>query len=228
MDAVPDATQSETPRRGATTGNRLYGGLSADERAQRRRDELLRVGKELFADRGFARTGVRELCRAAKCSERSFYDAFGSREALLHDVYLQATDEVVADIRSAMEGAPPELLPRMRVGLDAFFESIVREPRNGRLIYVEALGRAPEIEVARREGLMRFVAIVTDDLGQYLAGDPPPPAVIEAAVAAAITAVGEIAYRFTEGDPGFTPAQASEQLTIAMAGAGLALGLKPG
>lgn len=223
---MTDATQPETPRSGASVGNRVYGGQSAEVRAQRRRDELMRVGRELFADRGFARTGVRDLCRAARCSERSFYDAFGSREALLRDVYLLATDEVVADIRTAMQEAPPELLPRMRVGLDAFFQSIVREPRNGRLIYVEALGRTPEIELARREGLGRFVAIVTDELGSFLPGEPPPPAVIDAAVSAAITAVGEVAYRFTEGDPGFTPEQAGEQLTIALAGAGLALGLR--
>lgn len=222
-----DATEPETPRSGPSQRNRVYGGLSAPERTQRRRDELLRVGRELFADHGFTKTGVRDLCRAAKCSERSFYDACGSRESLLRDVYLLATDEVVADIRSAMADAPAELLPRLRVGLDAFFQSIVREPRNGRLIYVEALGRAPEIEQARREGLGRFVAIVTDDLHHYLAGEPPPPHVLEAAVAAAITAVGEIAYRFTEGDPGFTPEQASEQLTIALVGAGLALGMQP-
>lgn len=223
-----DGTQSDTPRSGAARGNRVYGGLSAAERTERRREELMRVGRELFADRGFSKTGVRDLCRAARCSERSFYEAVGSREALLRDVYLLATDEVVADIRAAMEQAPAELLPRMRVGLDAFFSSIVREPRNGRLIYVEALGRAPEVELARREGLGRFVAIVIDDLGRFLPGDPPPPHVIEPAVAAAITAVGEIAYRFTEGDPGFTPAQASERLTVALAGAALALGLQPG
>jgi AcrR family transcriptional regulator len=202
--------------------------LSTEERTQRRREELMRVGRELFADNGFARTGVRDLCRAAHCSERSFYEAVGSREALLRDVYLQATDAVVDDVRKALAAAPQELLPRLRVGLDAFFTSIVREPRNGRLIYVEALGRAPEVEVARREGLGRFVSIVIDDLGHYLAGDPPPPHVIEPAVAAAITAVGEVAYRFTDGDPGFTPAQASERLTVALAGAGLALGLQPG
>ncbi|MEH3052498.1 MAG: TetR/AcrR family transcriptional regulator [Patulibacter minatonensis] len=223
-----DGTDPDTPRRGPSPGNRVYGGLSADERRDRRRRELVRVGRELFADRGFSRTGVRDLCRAAKCSERSFYDTVGSREALLRDVYLFATDEVVADIRSAMREAPPELLPRLRVGLGAFFSSIVREPRNGRLIYIEALGRAPEIELARREGLGRFVAIVTDDLHRYLAGDPPPPHVIEPAVAAAITAVGEIAYRFTDGDPGFSPEQAAEHLTVALAGAGLALGLQPG
>jgi AcrR family transcriptional regulator len=221
-----DGTEPETPRSGALRGNRVYGGLSAAERSNKRREELLRVGRELFADQGFTKTGVRDLCRAAHCSERSFYEAAGSREQLLSDVYLLATDAVVADIRQAMAEAPAELLPRLRVGLDAFFQSIVREPRNGRLIYVEALGRAPEIELARREGLGRFVAIVTDDLHHYLVGDPPPAPVLEAAVAAAITAVGEIAYRFTDGDPGFTPEQASEQLTMALAGAGLALGLQ--
>ncbi len=205
---------------------RTYGGLTAEQRHAERRERLLQCGKELFADLGFARTGVRELCRAAKISERAFYEVAGSREALLRDVYLQATDDVIADIAAALAAAPSDLRGRLHAGLAAFFASIADDPRRGRLIYVESLGRGPEIELTRREGLARFTAFVELGLGDFLPEPAPPPAIIDAIVSAAIIAIGEIAYRITEGDPGFTGAQAAEQLTGALAAAGESFGLR--
>lgn len=211
----------------APSAGRTYGGLSAEQRREARLIELRRVGRELFADRGFSATGVRELCRAAKIGERSFYDTVGSREALLRDVYLECTDEVVADIRAAITSGPTDLLGRMHAGLAAFFGSIQEDPRRGQLIYVESLGRGGEIEVARREGLSRFVQVVLDEMVPYLGDAKATPEVYEVGVSAAILAVGEIAYRMTDGDPGFSAEQAVERLTAALAGGALALGFTP-
>lgn len=219
-------TPASRTGRAAKSAGRTYGGLTADERHAERRGRLLEVGLELFADRGFARTGVRELCRAARIGERAFYDTIGSREALLRDVYLEATDAVIRDIEAALETAPSDLAGRLHAGLAAFFASITDDPRRGRLIYVESLGRGPEIEETRREGLGRFVGFVTLRLGDYLPEPAPSPVAIDAAVSAAILGIGEIAYRLAEGEPGFTAAEAVEQITAGLAGAGLALGLR--
>lgn len=186
----------------------------------------MEAGKTLFADEGFARTGVRELCRAAKVSERAFYEVAGSREALLRAVYLQATRDVIADIESALEQAPADMPGRLRAGLGAFFGSIERDPRRGRLIYVESLGRGPEIEATRREGLALFVDQVERHLGGFLPDPAPPESTIDAIVTAAIMAIGEIAYRLTDGDPGFDGEQATEYLARALLGAGAAFGLR--
>lgn len=211
----------------ADPAGRTYGGRSAAERHAARLAELRRVGRELFAERGFAATGVRELCRAAKIGERSFYDTIGSREALLRDVYLECTDEVIADIRAAIETGPQDLLTRMQVGLGAFFTSIAADPRRGQLIYVESLGRGGDIEAARREGLGRFVSLVVDEMAPFVGSAQASPQVYEAAVSAAILGIGEIAYRLTEGDPGFSAEAAVEKLTVALAGAVFALGFTP-
>lgn len=211
----------------APARGRTYGGLTAEERLAERRRRLLDVGLRLFAERGFSRTGVRELCRAARIGERAFYDTVGSREALLRDVYLEATDAVLADIAAALEHAPTDFVPRLQAGLAAFFASITDDPRRGRLIYVESLGRGPEIEETRREGLGRFVAFVIERLGEYLPDPPPHAAAIDAAVSAVILGIGEVAFRLAEGEPGFTAAEATQQITQAVAGAGLALGLRP-
>jgi len=204
---------------------RTYGGLSPSERLEARRARLLEVGRELFADQGFASTGVRELCRAAKIGERAFYEAAGSREALLRDVYLEATDEVVAGIAAALAAAGPDIAGRLHVGLSAFFASITEDPRRGQLIYVESLGRGPDIEVARREGLGRFVALARRELGAYLPEPAPSAAAVDAAVSAAIIAIGEIAYRIASGEIAFSVEDAVDRLTVALAGAALALGI---
>ncbi len=213
---------------------RTYGGLSAAEREQRARAALVEAGTVLFADNGFAATGVRELCRTAKVSERAFYASVGSREALLRAVYLEATDAVVARIAAAVDdrGTEGDLFVRLGAGLGAFFEAITDEPRHGRLIYVEVLGRGEEIEAARREGLARFTALVLDRLGPYravggsVAGDLGGPEV-EAAVAAALTGVGELAYRVAEGELTIDPA-GIDRLTRALAGLAVGAGLVGG
>ncbi|MDQ8045822.1 MAG: TetR/AcrR family transcriptional regulator [Solirubrobacteraceae bacterium] len=217
-----DAT-STTP----APAGRVYGGLSAEERLAQRRERLMEVGLELFASRGFARTGVRELCRAARIGERAFYEAVGSREALLRDVYLQVTDDVVADIAQAIAAAPADLRGRLHAGLAGFFASITDDPRRGRVIYVESLGRGPEIEEARREGLGRFVSLARLAMEAYLPDPAPPTFAVQAAVSAAIIGVGEVAYQLAEGETAFTAAEAAEHMTTGLAGAALAFGLTP-
>jgi AcrR family transcriptional regulator len=219
-----------SPPTGSTTDapiGRVYGGLRPEERLSQRRQRLMEVGLDLFASRGFARTGVRELCRAARIGERAFYEAVGSREALLRDVYLQVTDDVVADIATGIAAGPDDLRGRLRAGLVAFFTSITDDPRRGRLIYVESLGRGPEIEEARREGLGRFVALTQLGMAPYLPDPPPPAFAVQAAVSAAIIGIGEIAYQLAEGEDAFTADQAAEFMTTGLAGAALALGLQP-
>lgn len=218
-------SQSQSSQAEPVAG-RVYGGLNPEERLAQRRERLMQVGLDLFASRGFARTGVRELCRAARVGERAFYEAVGSREALLRDVYLQVTDDVVADIASGILAGPADLRGRLHAGLVAFFTSITDDPRRGRVIYVESLGRGPEIEEARREGLGRFVALTQLGMADYLPDPPPPAFAVQAAVSAAIIGIGEIAYQLAEGEDAFTAAEAAEFMTTGLAGAALALGLR--
>lgn len=218
---------SESSDPTASSAGRTYGGLTADERLLERRKRLLEVGKELFADQGFAKTGVRDLCRAARIGERAFYEAVGSREALLRDVYLQATDDVLADIAVGLAEAPADMRGRLHAGLLAFFTSITEDPRRGRLIYIESLGRGPEIEETRRAGLGRFVSFVSIGLAEFLPAPAPAPDAIEATVSAAIIGIGEVAYRLAEGTTSFSGPEAAARITDAAMGAAVAFGIRP-
>lgn len=220
---VTDATADPDPQ----AAGRTYGGLTAEQRLAERRARLLDVGLELFATQGFEKTGVRDLCRAARIGERAFYEAVGGREALLRDVYLRATDDVIADIAVALVEGPADLRGRLHAGVTAFFRSITDDPRKGRLIYVESLGRGADIERTRREGLGRFVAFVSVGLADHLPDPAPSPAAVETAVSAAIIGIGEVAFRLAERQQTYTGAAAADHITTALVGAGLAFGLRP-
>jgi len=54
-----------------------------ERRAQLTRDEILRAARRLFAERGYARTSVREIAKAAGVSAQTVYDSVGSKQALV-------------------------------------------------------------------------------------------------------------------------------------------------
>ena len=54
-----------------------------ERRAQLTRDEILRAARRLFAERGYARTSVRDIAKAAGVSAQTVYDSVGSKQALV-------------------------------------------------------------------------------------------------------------------------------------------------
>jgi len=78
-------------------------------RAQLTRDEILIAARRLFAERGYSRTSVRDIARAAGVSAQTVYDSIGSKRALvarLNDVI--DVEAGVADIaRRAAEASDP-------------------------------------------------------------------------------------------------------------------------
>ena len=54
-----------------------------ERRAQLTRDEILQAARRLFAERGYARTSVRDIAQAAGVSAQTVYDSVGSKQALV-------------------------------------------------------------------------------------------------------------------------------------------------
>ncbi len=52
--------------RGAADPGRVWGGMTPAEREERRREQFLEAGLEVFGTRGWAGTTVRDVCRAAR------------------------------------------------------------------------------------------------------------------------------------------------------------------
>lgn len=134
---------------------RVYGGMSAEERSTRRREQFLAAGLVVFADRGWAASTVADVCRAAALSPRYFYELFGSREDLFRAVTTRIGDEVRATVRSAV--AVPDLDPEQRARgvLAALAEYFTADPRTVRVALMESLA-TEEFRRERRELIEGF------------------------------------------------------------------------
>src|SRR5687768_10693282 len=54
-----------------------------ERQAQLTRDEILSAARRLFAERGYARTSVRDIAKAAGVSAQTVYDSVGSKQTLV-------------------------------------------------------------------------------------------------------------------------------------------------
>jgi len=134
---------------------RVYGGMSAEQRSSRRHEQFLAAGLEVFAERGWAASTVADVCRAAALSPRYFYELFGSREDLFRAVTTRIGDEVRATVRAAV--AVPDLDPqdRARGVLAALAEYFTADPRTVRVALMESLA-TDDFRRERRELIEGF------------------------------------------------------------------------
>lgn len=75
-----------------------------------KREEILRTALEVFAQKGYLKTSIRELADAANLSQAGLLHYFGSKEELLVEI-LRTRDEVP---RTPGESGTPSLLMAMR------------------------------------------------------------------------------------------------------------------
>src|SRR4051795_8478124 len=54
-----------------------------ERQAQLTQSEILKAARRLFAERGYARTSVRDIAEAAGVSAQTVYDSIGSKQALV-------------------------------------------------------------------------------------------------------------------------------------------------
>jgi AcrR family transcriptional regulator len=80
-----------------------------ERQAQLTRDEILRAARRLFAERGYARTSVRDIAQTAGVSAQTVYDSVGSKQALvarLNDL-IDTEAGIPALVRAAAESGDP-------------------------------------------------------------------------------------------------------------------------
>src|SRR5688500_2144480 len=80
-----------------------------ERRAQLTHDEILQAARRLFAERGYARTSVRDIAQAAGVSAQTVYDSVGSKQELvarLNDL-IDSEAGIAAIVRAAGESADP-------------------------------------------------------------------------------------------------------------------------
>ena len=78
--------------------------------AQQRREQLLSVGKALFASRGYEAVTVEEIAAAAEVSKPVVYEHFGGKEGLYAVVVDREMQALLQRITDALTGDHPRLL----------------------------------------------------------------------------------------------------------------------
>ena len=118
----------------------MYGGVSADERRARRREQLMDAGLEVLGTEGWNGATMTAICVRAGLTERYFYESFADREELLVAVFDRITADAAEAVLAAVAAAPLDARARSRAAIAAFVELMTDDPRKGRVAFVEAMG----------------------------------------------------------------------------------------
>src|SRR5688572_3294061 len=151
-------------------------GQSEGQATVTRRDELLKIAAQLFAERGFRNTTVRDIADAAGILSGSLYHHFDSKESMVDEILSGFLEGIVARYRAVVDSdTDPVLVLRGLIG-EAFaavgqhrtavavmqneFGFLVQFPRFAYLR--QAADEVEEIWVAALEAGMRSGAFRSD------------------------------------------------------------------
>jgi AcrR family transcriptional regulator len=88
-----------------------------------RREQLIAIGRQLFAERGFDATSVEEIAARAKVSKPVVYEHFGGKEGLYAVVVDREVRALLDRIATALTaGHPHELLEQAAIALLDYIE----------------------------------------------------------------------------------------------------------
>jgi AcrR family transcriptional regulator len=134
-----------------------YGGIAAKDRQQQRRERLVAAGFKLFATLGFANTSIQALAETANCALRTFYEEFGTREALLLEMYDRTITAVLKETLDALQSTDRGGADLIHAGVDAYVAAMTRDTEKTRISLIEVVGVNREIDKRRRDAIQAFV-----------------------------------------------------------------------
>jgi AcrR family transcriptional regulator len=147
-----------------------------ERKAQLTRDEILRAARRLFAERGYARTSVRDIAQAAGVSAQTVYDSVGAKQTLvaaLNDL-IDGEAGIGAIARTIGQTEDPRELAAMPARIT---RAILEHCEDILHALVTGAAAEPELAAVLAEGQRRHVAgarRIVGRLGELdaLAADP--------------------------------------------------------
>jgi AcrR family transcriptional regulator len=175
-------------------GQRTWAGTTLDDRQATRRDQLIEAGFALMGEHGAGAVTVRGVTRAAKLSERYFYESFEDRDELLLAVHDRVGEQARAAITEAVTAAAASTVARGTTGdpgartdpeavavagLSAFTDFLEEDPRRGRVLLQEAFAN----ETLVRHGVEvvpTFAALLVEQISASFEGPDETDAALSA------------------------------------------------
>jgi AcrR family transcriptional regulator len=122
--------------------------LSVDDR----REELLRVGMELFSTRAYEEIWVEEIAQRAGVSRGLLYHYFPTKR----DFYVAVNRAAAAEVGELTAPAQPlPLAEQLRTGIDAYLRYAEAHPHGFLTAYRGTLAGDPEVRATVEEGRQR-------------------------------------------------------------------------
>ena len=157
-----------------------------------RERQLVELGEQLFAERGFAKASMDELARRAGVTKPVIYELFGSKEGLfracLEGLALRLAEEIAEAARAAdRAGEAPDPEARLRAGGLAFLRFASENRVAYELLYEGRFSDAA-VNVRRRQAALIL------ELMRELAPDDVDPRELEVAAHAVNSAYEGVAH----------------------------------
>jgi AcrR family transcriptional regulator len=176
---------------------RSYGGVSATERVAARLERLLDAALELYGTRGFAATGVKDVCRQAGLTDRYFYESFRDSGELFTAVFDRATSDLFALVGRKVSEVPPEPEVQVRAAIESFVRALADDPRKARVIFVESAAVGAEVDRHMRASLRQFAALVAATARPHL--PEMPERTLEMGALALVGAIDRVIIEWQDG-----------------------------
>ena len=116
---------------------RSYGGRSAQERSDDRRERLVEAAISVLAAQG-ERATMTAICHQAGLTERYFYENFANRDAALVAALEHVSNEISNDAVRVLQEAPGTVEERVLAMARAFAHWAVAHPDRARVAVVHA------------------------------------------------------------------------------------------
>jgi AcrR family transcriptional regulator len=116
----------------------LAGGTRTRMTGQERREQLIAIGREVFAERGFEATSIEEIAERAKVSKPVVYEHFGGKEGLHAVIVDRAVQDLMGKLLESLEAEHPR--EQIRRATDAFLRFVEQEEDAFRVLIQDAPG----------------------------------------------------------------------------------------
>ena len=101
-----------------------------------RREQLIRIGRDVFAERGFEAASIEEIAERAKITKPLVYEHFGGKEGLHAVIIDREVQDLVTRLRTSLEATGPRAALEQVV--DAFLTYVEEEQAGFRVLVRDA------------------------------------------------------------------------------------------
>ncbi|WP_067544041.1 TetR/AcrR family transcriptional regulator [Nocardia crassostreae] len=160
------------------TGQRTYGGVSAEERRAQRRAALLEAALDILGSQGIDKLTVSALCAGAGLNERYYYENFDGRDAVISALFDSLAEELAGALLAALHTAPDTTRDKAHAAIAAGIGVLTDDPRKARVALLVS-SATPELHTRTVHTIQAFANLVAaEGIDFYgLTEETPDPAI---------------------------------------------------